>query len=115
MVVEDPAVLWERYIQLTQIDAAFRTMKSETWHPPHLSPTRASGREAHPGGVSCLLSDRDAEKSTPSPGAGSDAQGGTGETGRHPDARCMAADHRWPLARDARSEEHTAELQSIRQ
>ncbi|HEV2464130.1 MAG TPA: IS1634 family transposase [Acidobacteriaceae bacterium] len=25
----DPAVLWERYIQLTQIEAAFRTMKSE--------------------------------------------------------------------------------------
>jgi transposase len=29
MVAEDPAVLWERYIQLTQIEAAFRTMKSE--------------------------------------------------------------------------------------
>lgn len=26
---EDPGVLWERYIQLTQIEAAFRTMKSE--------------------------------------------------------------------------------------
>ena len=26
---EDPAVLWERYIQLTQIEAAFKTMKSE--------------------------------------------------------------------------------------
>ena len=26
---EDPAVLWERYIQLTQIEAAFRTLKSE--------------------------------------------------------------------------------------
>ncbi len=29
MVAQDPAVLWERYIQLTQIEAAFRTMKSE--------------------------------------------------------------------------------------
>jgi hypothetical protein len=29
MVAENPAVLWERYIQLTQIEAAFRTMKSE--------------------------------------------------------------------------------------
>jgi hypothetical protein len=29
MVAEDPAVLWERYIQLTQIEAAFRIMKSE--------------------------------------------------------------------------------------
>jgi Transposase DDE domain len=29
MVAEHPAVLWERYMQLTQIEAAFRTMKSE--------------------------------------------------------------------------------------
>lgn len=29
MTAENPAVLWERYIQLTQIEAAFRTMKSE--------------------------------------------------------------------------------------
>jgi transposase len=29
LVGEDPAVLWERYIQLTQIEAAFKTMKSE--------------------------------------------------------------------------------------
>ena len=29
MTGEDPAVLWERYLQLTQIEAAFRTMKSE--------------------------------------------------------------------------------------
>lgn len=29
LIGEDPAVLWERYIQLTQIEAAFKTMKSE--------------------------------------------------------------------------------------
>ena len=29
MTGEDPAVLWERYVQLTQIEAAFKTMKSE--------------------------------------------------------------------------------------
>lgn len=29
LVGEDPAVLWERYIQLTQIEAAFKTWKSE--------------------------------------------------------------------------------------
>jgi transposase len=28
-VGEDPSVLWERYIQLTQIEAAFKTLKSE--------------------------------------------------------------------------------------
>jgi hypothetical protein len=26
---ENPEVLWERYIQLTQIEAAFKTLKSE--------------------------------------------------------------------------------------
>src|SRR5215469_17912518 len=26
---EDPAALWERYVQLTQIEAAFKSMKSE--------------------------------------------------------------------------------------
>ena len=28
-VGEDPSVLWERYVQLTQIEAAFKTLKSE--------------------------------------------------------------------------------------
>jgi transposase len=29
LVSEDPALLWERYVQLAQIEAAFKTMKSE--------------------------------------------------------------------------------------
>lgn len=29
LVEEDPAVLWERYVQLTQIEAAFRSLKSD--------------------------------------------------------------------------------------
>jgi len=29
LTAEDPGVLWERYIQLTQIEAAFKTMKSD--------------------------------------------------------------------------------------
>ena len=29
LVDEDPAVLWERYMQLTQVEAAFKNMKSE--------------------------------------------------------------------------------------
>ncbi len=29
LVAEDPAVLWDRYVQLTQIEAAFRCLKSE--------------------------------------------------------------------------------------
>ncbi|HMF90212.1 MAG TPA: IS1634 family transposase [Candidatus Angelobacter sp.] len=29
LVAEDPAVLWERYMQLTQVEAAFKSLKSE--------------------------------------------------------------------------------------
>jgi hypothetical protein len=29
LTAEDPGVLWERYVQLTHIEAAFKTMKSE--------------------------------------------------------------------------------------
>jgi transposase len=29
LVAEDPAALWERYVQLTQIEAAFKSLKSE--------------------------------------------------------------------------------------
>src|SRR3954453_23019178 len=29
LTAEDPGVLWERYVQLTQIEAAFKAMKSE--------------------------------------------------------------------------------------
>jgi hypothetical protein len=29
LVAEDPAVLWDRYIQLTQIEAAFKCLQSE--------------------------------------------------------------------------------------
>lgn len=29
LVAEDPAILWERYMQLTQIEAAFKSMKSD--------------------------------------------------------------------------------------
>ena len=34
---EDPGVLWERYVQLTQIEAAFKAMKSELGLRPAVS------------------------------------------------------------------------------
>jgi hypothetical protein len=41
---EDPAVLWERYVQLTQIEAAFKTMKSELGlRPIYLAGERLCG------------------------------------------------------------------------
>ena len=46
LVEEDPAVLWERYIQLTQIEAAFKALKSELGLRPIYHPL-AHRVEAH--------------------------------------------------------------------
>ena len=46
MVGEDPAVLWERYIQLTQIEAAFKSPKGELGIRPIFHPLQ-SRVEAH--------------------------------------------------------------------
>jgi len=46
LVSEDPAVLWERYVQLAQIEAAFKTMKSELGIRP-LYHQRGHRVEAH--------------------------------------------------------------------
>ena len=46
LVGEDPAVLWERYIQLTRIEAAFKTLKSELGLRP-LYHQLEKGLEAH--------------------------------------------------------------------
>jgi hypothetical protein len=35
LVGEDPAVLWERYVQLSHIEAAFKAMKSELARMSH--------------------------------------------------------------------------------
>src|ERR1700690_3089816 len=41
LVAEDPAVLWDRYVQLTQIEAAFKCLKSDLGiRPIHLSPAQ---------------------------------------------------------------------------
>ena len=44
IVGEDPAVLWERYIQLTQIEAAFKSLKGELGIRPIFISCRAGLR-----------------------------------------------------------------------
>jgi hypothetical protein len=46
LVAEDPAVLWERYVQLTQIEAAFQSLKSELGIRP-IYPQLGHRVEAH--------------------------------------------------------------------
>src|SRR5215472_8936112 len=75
--------------------------EERTRDPPHLSSTRTSSRGPHPGGVSGLLLDRHPEESLAGSGPGPDTKSCAGEARRHPDARCLAAHHRRPLAGDA--------------
>jgi len=46
LVAEDPAVLWDRYLQLTQIEAAFKCLQSELGLRPIYHP-REHRVEAH--------------------------------------------------------------------
>ena len=61
LVAEDPAVLWDRYMQLTQVEAAFKCLKSELGIPPDLSSTRTSRGSAHSGGILGVLFERNLE------------------------------------------------------
>jgi hypothetical protein len=55
LVAEDPAVLWDRYLQLTQIEAAFKCLQSELgirpiYHPlEHPLPDHATLHRAGRG------------------------------------------------------------------
>jgi Transposase DDE domain len=97
LVAEDPAVLWDRYMQLTQIEAAFKCLKSELGIRPILSSARASRGGSHSGGVSGVLPERDLEASHASARPGTDAARGSGKAREHSDARRLLSDYRWPL------------------
>jgi hypothetical protein len=77
---EKPEVLWELYILLTQIEAAFKTLKSDLRGFPGLRPV---GHAPAPAGPLRPRVDtaRRAEK-----------------TGHDANARCLPAHHRWTLA-----------------
>ena len=93
LVAEDPAVLWDRYMQLVQVEAAFKCLKSDLGVRPvyHQLEHRV---EAHiPDRVPGVLLDGGAE--TPPANARSwiEPKRGAGKVGGHPGARCLAANH----------------------
>src|SRR4051795_12427285 len=102
---EDPAVLWTRYVQLTQIESVFRSLKSEL-DPADLSSTRASSRCSCPDRVPCLLSAGHTEEPVVDSCSGLNAGGRAGQAGDHPDGRGLDPDGGWPLADHAAP--HTA-------
>ncbi len=67
-------------------------------HSSHLSSARAPSGGAHPGSLSCLLSERHAEVSPSGTRSRFDAAGGAGKACGHSDDRHIAADHRRSLS-----------------
>jgi len=49
LVAEEPAVLWDRYMQLTQIEAAFKCFEERSGHSSGLPSNGTSSRSSHSG------------------------------------------------------------------
>jgi transposase len=86
-VGKDPAVLWERYVQLAQIEAAFKTMKSELGIRPlyHELGHRVEAHILVAFLAYCLLVPL--KKSAATSGSGTDSQSRSGKAFHHSDAR----------------------------
>jgi hypothetical protein len=92
LTAEDPSVLWTRYVQLTQIEAVFRSLKSELGIRPitsHLSSTGTSCRRTHSDRLSGLLLASDTEASAVAARPRVDAYSGVGEASGNQNDRCV--------------------------
>jgi hypothetical protein len=103
---EDPAVLWTRYVQLTQLESVFRSLEERTRHSAHLSSTRTPGRCSCIHCVSGLLSAGDAEDPADDSRTRSDAGISVRKTFHHSDGGGVDSDAGWPVAGTAAP--HTA-------
>ena len=65
---DDPGRLWRVYLQLVEIEQAFKELKNRSFGSPHPSPTRNAHRSPHFRGLPRLLPDGHAE--TAAEGAG---------------------------------------------
>ena len=101
LVAEDPAVLWDRYMQLVQVEAAFKCLKSELGIRPiyHQLEHRVEAHILVAFLAYCLMATLKHRLQVHAPGL--TPQGGAGETGGDPDARRLPADHRWAPPGDA--------------
>ena len=97
----DPSVLWARYVQLTQIESVFRSLKSELGHTPHLPSTGASRRCPHSDRLSRLLLAGNPEAAPVAARPRVDAHGGAGEVSRNANDRRLDSDGRSTLVDSA--------------
>ena len=97
LVAGDPAVLWDRYMQLTQIEAAFKCLKSDLGIRPihHQLEHRVEAHILVAFLAYCLtVTLKHGSRAC----SRTDAPSGAGETGRDSDAGCVVSHHRWPPA-----------------
>ena len=88
----DPAELWRFYIQLVEVEAAFKNLKDDL----QLRPIYHQHRGAHLRGLPRLLPARHAARQAPATGSRPHPAGGARQARRHPDARRPLPNHRRP-------------------
>jgi hypothetical protein len=99
LVAEDPAVLWDRYMQLTQIEATFKCLKSDLGIRPiyHQLEHRVEAHILVAFLTYCLTVTLKHRLRAHAPGL-TTASRGAGEAGQYSDAGCVFPDYRWPSA-----------------
>ena len=90
----DPAQLWAFYLQLVEVEQAFKELKGDLAIRPDLPPDRRADRSPHLCRVPRLLPAGHAEAATAIAGTRTDTAVGAGQDGSDPDGRCAAADDR---------------------
>jgi hypothetical protein len=95
---ENPALLGECYVLLTQIEAAFRTLEERVGAASDLSPGGEARGSPHLRGLLGLCPFGDPQAAAGRLGAGPEAPRGAGKTGPDSDARCVLAYDRGTLA-----------------
>ena len=93
---KDPAELWRFYIQLVEIEAAFKTMKDDLQLRPIYHQLEATHRGAHLRRLPGLLSARHAARPAQAAGARPHSEGRARQVRRHSNARRAFPDHRRP-------------------
>ena len=89
----DPAKLWQFYLQLVEVEAAFKTLKSDLAIRPVFHQAAAENRGAHLHRLPRLLSACHARPAIESARARADTAIGAGEVRRRSDDRRLRADH----------------------
>ena len=92
---EDPATLWQYYIRLTEIEQAFKELKTRPRDPPDLSSDRQTHRSPHLYRLHRVLPACDVEAAHPLVRPRTHAAGGVGEVRDHANGRRALAHHRW--------------------